>query len=49
MQLTFTANPGKSVPWVELQPGKGFVVHLSEPAKTDISFTYWMLDGTGAV
>ena len=29
--------------WIERQPGKGFVIHLSEKAKSDLSFSFFIV------
>jgi hypothetical protein len=47
VSLTLTGDPGNATPWVEVQPGKGFVVHLTAKAKGALSFTYLMIEHEG--
>jgi len=43
--VTFTGDPGRaSVAWVERQPGTGFVVHLSAWPRSDVPFTYLIVE-----
>jgi hypothetical protein len=43
--VTFLGDPGAvQVSWVELQPGAGFTLHLSGAPKTDIPFSYLVVE-----
>jgi len=43
--VTLTGNPGRaSVTWVERQPGTGFIVHLSGSPRSDVPFTYLIVE-----
>jgi hypothetical protein len=44
VQVTFNGEPPEGGFWVERQPGRGFVVHLSDKTKRDLPFTYWVAD-----
>jgi hypothetical protein len=43
--VTLEGDPGKGAPWVEVQPGKGFVVHTTESTKATVPFSYLVIDG----
>jgi hypothetical protein len=47
VSLTLTGDPGNATPWVEVQPGKGFIVHLTAKAKGPLSFTYLLIEHEG--
>ncbi len=38
--VTLTGDPGNATTWVELQPGRGFIVHVTMKAKKALPFTY---------
>ncbi|MGA2837873.1 MAG: hypothetical protein ABSF84_14865 [Acidimicrobiales bacterium] len=42
--LTFTADPGTSQAWVDLQPGVGFVVNLTKKSATALGFSYFRVN-----
>jgi hypothetical protein len=49
VSLTLTGDPGGAIPWVEVQPGRGFVVHLTANVKgpAPLSFTYLLIEHEG--
>ena len=42
--VTLKGDPGKGGPWVEIQPGKGFMVHMTEVTNRQVPFSYLVLD-----
>ena len=46
--VTLQGDPGKGAPWVEVMPGKGFVVHMTEAANKRVPFSYLVLDAREA-
>jgi len=43
--VTFTGDPDRAqVAWVERQPGSGFVVHLSGRPRSNVPFTYLIVE-----
>ena len=46
--VTLKGDPGKGAPWVEIQPGRGFTVHMTEPTNRSVPFSYMVLDAREA-
>ena len=46
--VTLKGDPGKGGIWVEIQPGKGFMVHMTEPTNRAVPFSYMVLDAREA-
>ena len=46
--VTLNGDPGKGAPWVDIQPGKGFMVHMTEPTNRSVPFSYMVLDAREA-
>jgi hypothetical protein len=42
--VTLQGDPGKGAPWVEIQPGKGFMVHMTQATNKSVPFSYLVLD-----
>ena len=46
--VTLQGDPGKGAPWVDIQPGKGFFVHMTEATNRRVPFSYMVLDAREA-
>jgi len=46
--VTLRGDPGKGAPWVEIMPGKGFAVHMTEATNKSVPFSYLVLDAREA-
>jgi hypothetical protein len=46
--VTLQGDPGKGAPWVDIQPGKGFFVHMTEATNRRVPFSYLVLDAREA-
>ena len=48
MIVTLQGDPGKGAPWVDIQPGQGFFVHMTEATNRRVPFSYLVLDAREA-
>jgi hypothetical protein len=46
--VTLQGDPGKGAPWVDITPGKGFAVHMTEATNRKVPFSYLVLDAREA-
>ena len=46
--VTLQGDPGKGAPWVDIQAGKGFFVHMTEATNRRVPFSYMVLDAREA-
>ncbi|HYA09307.1 MAG TPA: hypothetical protein VEG24_06925, partial [Gaiellaceae bacterium] len=46
--VTLRGDPGRGGPWVEIRPGRGFAVHMTEATNRAVPFSYLVLDAREA-